>query len=86
MLKHMTNVVIQRKKPMFCFRFSMVYELCELQRYSPPVIWSGQAWFVSSRVDHFSIAVQKDLFTNSADPDETARNEPSHQDLHCLPS
>ena len=22
---------------------------------------------------------------NSADPDETARNEPSHQDLHCFP-
>ena len=22
--------------------------------------------------------------TNSVDPDETARNEPSHQDLHCL--
>ena len=21
---------------------------------------------------------------NSVDPDETARNEPSHQDLHCL--
>ena len=24
-------------------------------------------------------------FANSVDPDETARNEPSHQDLHCLP-
>ena len=23
---------------------------------------------------------------NSVDPDDTARNEPSHQDLHCLPS
>ena len=23
---------------------------------------------------------------NSVDPDETARNEPSHQELHCLPS
>ena len=22
---------------------------------------------------------------NSADPDETAHDEPSHQDLHCLP-
>ena len=21
---------------------------------------------------------------NSVDPDETARNEPSHRDLHCL--
>ncbi len=26
----------------------------------------------------------KRTFANSADPDEPARNEPSHQDLHCL--
>ena len=26
----------------------------------------------------------RDTFVNGADPDETARNEPSHQDLHCL--
>ena len=26
-----------------------------------------------------------DTCANSVDPDETARNEPSHQDLHCLP-
>ena len=26
-----------------------------------------------------------DTCANSIDPDETARNEPSHQDLHCLP-
>ena len=26
-----------------------------------------------------------DIFANSEDPDETARNEPSHQDLHYLP-
>ena len=25
-----------------------------------------------------------DTFANSADPDETALNKPSHQDLHCL--
>ena len=25
-------------------------------------------------------------FTNSADLDEMAHNEPPHQDLHCLPS
>ena len=24
-------------------------------------------------------------FANSVDPDETARHEPSHQALHCLP-
>ena len=26
-----------------------------------------------------------DTCANSVDPDETAHNEPSHQDLHCLP-
>ena len=26
-----------------------------------------------------------DSFANSVDPDETAHNEPSHLDLHCLP-
>ena len=25
-------------------------------------------------------------FANTADPDETAHNEPSHLDLRCLPS
>ena len=25
-------------------------------------------------------------FANTVDPDETARNEPSHQDLQCLPT
>ena len=25
------------------------------------------------------------MFIDSVDPDETARNEPSHLDLHCLP-
>ena len=26
-----------------------------------------------------------DICLNSEDPDETALNEPSHQDIHCLP-
>ena len=26
-----------------------------------------------------------DTYANSVDPDETARNEPSHQDIYCLP-
>ena len=25
------------------------------------------------------------IYANSVDPDETARREPSHQDLYCLP-
>ena len=28
--------------------------------------------------------LQNDKMANSEDPDETAHNEPSHQDLHCL--
>ena len=31
-----------------------------------------------------SLQTNKDTFANSADPDETARYEPSHLDLHCL--
>ena len=32
-----------------------------------------------------SIETNIDTFANSADPDETARNEPSQLDLNCLP-
>ena len=32
-----------------------------------------------------SLQTKTDAFANNADPDETAHNEPSHQDLHCLP-
>ena len=32
-----------------------------------------------------SLQTNMDTFVNSVDPDETAHNEPSHQDLHCLP-
>ena len=28
---------------------------------------------------------QNKIFANSVDPNETVHNEPSHQDLHCLP-
>ena len=31
-----------------------------------------------------SLQTNADTFANSADPDETARNELSHQVLHCL--
>ena len=36
----------------------------------------------------FTLSARKtktDTFENSVDPDETAHNEPSHQDLQCLP-
>ena len=33
----------------------------------------------------FSPADRQDTNVNNVDPDETAHNEPSHQDLHCLP-
>ena len=39
---------------------------------------------VSTLFNLFSSANQKQFLTNSADNDETAHNEPSHQDLHCL--
>ena len=29
--------------------------------------------------------LKTDTSANKVDPDETAHNEPSHQDLHCLP-
>ena len=32
-----------------------------------------------------SLQTNVHIFKNSADPDETARNKPSHQDLQCLP-
>ena len=31
-----------------------------------------------------SALLTKTILANSVDPDETAHNEPSHQDLHCL--
>ena len=32
-----------------------------------------------------SLQTNTDAFANSADPDKIAHNEPSHQELHCLP-
>ena len=40
--------------------------------------------YSSYYVNPFSPAEQT-VFANNVDPDETAHNEPSHQDLHCLP-
>ena len=40
---------------------------------------------VWSNVNSFSPADQSITFANIVDPDETAQNEPSHQDLQCLP-
>ena len=33
----------------------------------------------------FSPTDRNNVFANSVDPDETAHNEPSHQDIRCLP-
>ena len=46
-------------------------------------IWSHAMLF--SRINPFIHANKPDIFANSVDTDETARNEPSHQDLRCLP-
>ena len=32
-----------------------------------------------------ALLTTRDTCVNSIDPDETVRNEPSHQDIHCLP-
>ena len=40
----------------------------------PIIGWTLTAWQTNTYT-----------FVNSVDPDETARNEPSHQELHCLP-
>ena len=37
------------------------------------------------KVNSFIITDQNKSFANSVDPDETAHDEPSHQDLLCLP-
>ena len=37
------------------------------------------------KLNHFNPAYQYKYLCKHAEPDETARNEPSHQDLHCLP-
>ena len=34
---------------------------------------------------HSTLQTKTDTCANSEDPDETARDEPSHPDLHCLP-
>ena len=39
-------------------------------------------YFLTSKVPNTRIAE----FANTVDPDETAHDEPSHQDLQCLPS
>ena len=40
---------------------------------------------VSKYLIHSALQTQTDNFANSKDPDETAGNKQSHQDLHCLP-
>ena len=32
-----------------------------------------------------ALNTKTDALSNSVDPDETAHNEPSHLDIHCLP-
>ena len=38
-----------------------------------------------SDLNGFNSADQNNDFANSVDPDETAHDDLSHQDLHCLP-
>ena len=48
----------------------------------------GSQLFVAGTVPRLTLSAQKikiDTSANNVAPDETARYEPSHQDLHCLP-
>ena len=40
--------------------------------------------FKDGRVHLRNFGMKTDTFSNNVEPDETARDEPSHQDLHCL--
>ena len=42
-------------------------------------------WIGSSGLTLSALQTKTDTFANSVDPDEMAHNEPSQQDLHCLP-
>ena len=39
---------------------------------------------LKAAINPLSLQSSTNTFANSADPDKTAHNEPSHQDLHCL--
>ena len=41
--------------------------------------------YVMTRLNHSAQQTNTNSCGNSVDPDETAHNELSHQDLHCLP-
>ena len=53
--------------------------------------WNSSNVFVRNGVYRFliltleTLQTKTDNFANSVAPDETARNEPSHLELHCLP-
>ena len=46
----------------------------------------GQLTLASSIFTISAWLTEKDTCANIVDPEEMARNEPSHQDLHCLSS
>ncbi len=76
-------------------RWNILYTCTLVEHLAKNRLWSWwTSWTILSTVPtlqmrmiitlstlHTSI---KRTFENSADPDDTARNEPSHQDLHCL--
>ena len=41
-------------------------------------------WHDNTILTISTLQTKKDAIANSVDPDETARYQPSHQDLHCL--
>ena len=62
-------------------------------RYTVTISWKSQVLkcsFMKTRETDFfslilsSLQTKPNTCANSVDPDEMARNEPSHQDLHCF--
>ena len=65
-------------KSLLCkWRICLLIEQIPFRRGQNSLTWK---WVMFSALQTKAYAVAK-----SVDPDETAHNEPSHQDLHCLP-
>ena len=56
----------------------------KVQTHHQIIKWTRPKGWVST-VTLSALWTQTDIFANSVDPDETARYEPSHLDLYCLP-
>ena len=62
------------------------FQACEFAHWSqgPFRIICSKLGQVCKELTTSNLQTNTDTFANSVDPDETARNEPSQQNLHCL--